>query len=279
MFARSSSRALFATARRNAAVPTATLRRTMASEASSSSGSSSKWLIGAAALASAGGVYLYLDSSKTKKVHIITANAKAGLPAGSKFATKPTVIFVLGGPGAGKGTQCARLVDDYDFVHLSAGDLLRDERNRAGSQVGELINSYIKEGKIVPMEITISLLEAAMLASGKDRFLIDGFPRKMDQADAFEDTVARADFILYFECPEEEMLKRLLKRGETSGRVDDNLESIRKRFVTFTETSFPVIAKYETLNKVHQVSCIDTPDAVYSQVRAIFDKMFAEQKQ
>ena len=73
---------------------------------------------------------------------------------------------------------------------IAAGDLLREERNRPGSKVGELINSYIKEGQIVPMEITIKLLDTAMLQSGGNRFLIDGFPRKMDQAHKFEETVS-----------------------------------------------------------------------------------------
>lgn len=88
------------------------------------------------------------------------------------------VIFVLGGPGAGKGTQCSNLVRDYGFKHLSAGDLLRDEQNRPGSEFGEMIKEYIREGKIVPQEVTIQLLENAMQDAmdkeQKKRFLIDG---------------------------------------------------------------------------------------------------------
>ena len=89
-----------------------------------------------------------------------------------------TVLFVLGGPGAGKGTQCAKLVKDYGFKHLSAGDLLREEQDREGSQFGDLIKEYIKEGLIVPMEVTIQLLENAITATiketGNKKFLIDG---------------------------------------------------------------------------------------------------------
>lgn len=103
------------------------------------------------------------------------------------------------GPGAGKGTQCSRLVKDYKYEHLSAGDLLRAERSRPNSQFSELINTCISEGKIVPMEITIALLHAAMKASPSNKFLIDGFPRKMDQALAFEEKVAPAKSVLYFE--------------------------------------------------------------------------------
>lgn len=90
------------------------------------------------------------------------------------------VLFVLGGPGAGKGTQCANLVRDYGFKHLSAGDLLREEQDRPGSQFGDLIRDYIKNGEIVPQEVTIQLLENAMKHTverdGKRKFLIDGFP-------------------------------------------------------------------------------------------------------
>jgi len=99
------------------------------------------------------------------------------------------------------------------YQNLLAGDLLREERQRPGSADGELINTYIKEGKIVPMEITIKLLHAAMKTSSSHRFLIDGFPRAMDQALKFEEEVCEGKKVLYFECPEQEMLKRLLKRG------------------------------------------------------------------
>lgn len=191
-----------------------------------------------------------------------------------------TVVFVLGGPGAGKGTQCAKLKDDYGFVHLSAGDLLREEQQRAGSQYGELIKSYIKDGLIVPMEVTIVLLENAMREAmqkdNKTRFLIDGFPRKLDQAVKFEEAVVPCQFVLYFECPEEVLLKRLLKRGESSGRIDDNIESIKKRFRVFADTSFPVIEEYEKQGKVKKLSCENTVDGVYNEVKNIFNDLFKQ---
>ncbi|KAH7023287.1 uridylate kinase [Ilyonectria destructans] len=180
-----------------------------------------------------------------------------------------TVVFVLGGPGAGKGTQCSKLVEQYGFIHLSAGDLLRAEQERPGSQFGELIKDYIKNGLIVPMEVTIQLLENAMTealqkaGSTKGRFLVDGFPRKMDQAVKFEETVCPAKMVLFFDCPEEVMEKRLLKRGETSGRSDDNAESIRKRFRTFVETSMPVVNYFEKEGKVVKLDATPTPDQVY----------------
>jgi UMP-CMP kinase len=184
-----------------------------------------------------------------------------------------TVIFVLGGPGAGKGTQCANLVRDYKFTHLSAGDLLRAEQDRPDSEFGQMIKDYIKDGLIVPMEVTVQLLENAMTdivkknGDGKGKFLIDGFPRKMDQALKFEETVCPSKFVLFFDCPEEEMQKRLLNRGKTSGRSDDNEESIKKRFKTFVETSMPVVDYFEKQGRVVKVIATKTPDEIYKETR------------
>jgi len=181
------------------------------------------------------------------------------------------VIFVLGGPGAGKGTQCANLVRDYGFRHLSAGDLLRSEQDRPGSEFGAMIAKYIKEGQIVPMEVTIRLLENAMkdaiASEGKRTFLIDGFPRKMDQALAFEAQVVKSRFTLFFECSEETMRERLLERGRTSGRSDDNAESIAKRFRVFVETSMPVVDMFEREGRVVKVDATRGPEEVYASVR------------
>ncbi|KAG0203812.1 hypothetical protein BGX28_004053 [Mortierella sp. GBA30] len=269
------------------------ISRAAQDKAASSSRSGSNWMAitGLTALAATSGYYLFSPvECKTGNKNAATPEAPArpaaDKPSSAEILTEDkkkalqdtTVIFVLGGPGAGKGTQCANLVRDFGFVHLSAGDLLRAEQERPGSQYGELIKTYIREGKIVPMEVTIALLENAMLASGQKRFLIDGFPRKMDQALKFEEAVVPSKFTLYFECPEEVMLKRLMKRGETSGRADDNIESITKRFRVFTETSYPVIEHYNKSGKVHTVSCVDSPDAVYASVKDIFNKLFNENK-
>lgn len=185
---------------------------------------------------------------------------------------KVIVVYILGGPGSGKGTQSAFLVRDYNFTHLSAGDLLREEQDRPDSKVGEEIKSYIKEGQIVPMEVTVGLLEKAMKSklqetgSERGRFLIDGFPRKMDQAVFFESSVCPSTCTLFLDCPEDVMNARLLNRGKTSGRSDDNEESIKKRFKTFIETSMPVVDYFEKEGKVVKVSAIGTENEVYEGV-------------
>ena len=125
----------------------------------------------------------------------------------------------------------------------------------------------------------MALLHAAMKSSESKRFLVDGFPRKMDQALKFEEKVTKAKFVLFFDCPEEEMLKRLLKRGETSGRVDDNIESIKKRFETFRETSYPVVEFYEKENRVRRVFCKDPVDKVYAKTRtAVIEALGLKEK-
>ncbi|KAI9747181.1 MAG: bifunctional uridylate/adenylate kinase [Lichina confinis] len=217
--------------------------------------------------------------------HPRVASPPRKLPAFS--SEDVTVIFVLGGPGSGKGTQCGYLVKDYGFVHLSAGDLLRAEQDRPGSEFGELIHRCIREGVIVPMEVTIALLENAVREAmtesspsgdtneDKDperkltgRFLIDGFPRKMDQAIEFERTVCESRFTIFFDCPIETMLERLLNRAKTSGRADDNPDSIKKRFRTFEETSMPVVDYFRKQTKVVTVDASPDPDVVHQNVLA-----------
>ena len=204
-----------------------------------------------------------------------TKTTPDGVPQ-PRFAKEDVaVIFVLGGPGSGKGTQSAKLVQDYGFSHLSAGDLLRQEQDREGSQYGDLIRYNIREGIIVPMEITVALLSNAMqdiLDKGKNktakpRFLIDGFPRKQDQAQFFEETVCQSTGTLFLCCPEDIMLERLLRRGETSGRDDDNIESIRKRFRVFEEQSMPVVDQYEKENKVMKIPAVGSEEEVYARIR------------
>lgn len=165
------------------------------------------------------------------------------------------VIFVLGGPGVGKGTQCALLSHKYGWIHVSAGDLLRREQARKGSPFGDLIETCIREGNIVPHFVTIALLKAEMeLYPPGTVFLIDGFPREIGQAQAFEETVLPMDLVLFFECDEEVMLKRLMQRSKSSGRSDDNIESIMKRFCTYQKTSLPVVTYYEEMGKVRRVT-------------------------
>ena len=111
--------------------------------------------------------------------------------------TKPSIYFVMGGPGSGKGTQCEKLTQNYGMVHLSAGDLLRAEV-KSGSAEGKKIAKIIEEGKIVVSETTVGLLRKAMSQSDGP-FLIDGFPRSMSNLQAFEAELGPCEYMLFLE--------------------------------------------------------------------------------
>ncbi|TRY97561.1 hypothetical protein DNTS_002596 [Danionella cerebrum] len=180
---------------------------------------------------------------------------------------KPQVVFVLGGPGAGKGTQCERIVKNYSYTHLSAGDLLREERSRTGSEFGQLIDTYIKEGKIA-MEETMKSDEK------KFRFLIDGFPRNQDNLQGWNNVMdGKADvkFVLFFDCSSEVCIDRCLERGKSSGRTDDNRESLEKRIQTYLQSTRPIIEQYEQQGKVHKIDASRSVDEVFADVKNILE--------
>lgn len=193
-------------------------------------------------------------------------------------SAKPKVVFVLGAPGAGKGTQCEKIVEHFGYTHLSAGDLLREERKRDGSEYGALIEEKIKNGQIVPVEITCALLENAMNhtmeASGNDKFLIDGFPRNEDNLQGWMRKMSdkvHLQFVLFFECSDDECIQRCLKRGESSGRSDDNLESLKKRFNTYINDTMPIIEHYRKHDLVKSIDATAKPDEVFEVVKRAFE--------
>ena len=205
-------------------------------------------------------------------VAIGTASAVSFTPVHAEqaaAAVKPLVVFVLGGPGAGKGTMCANLVEDYGFVHLSAGDLLRAERKKGG-ELGDLINNYIKEGAIVPNEITCRLILEAMQQSQIKKFLVDGYPRNLDNRQGWEETVGDdVDLagVLYFDCPEDKLVERIVERGKTSGRVDDNADAMVKRLRVYKNETSPVLDYFDRKGLVTHVNTGGTPEEVYSLVQ------------
>lgn len=181
------------------------------------------------------------------------------------------VVFVLGGPGSGKGTQCERIVRDYGLKHLSSGDLLRAEVE-SGSPRGQRLKDIMERGELVSLDIVLELIRDAMAKNRASHgFLIDGFPRELDQGLRFEHEVAPCQFVLFFDVSEEVMQQRLLKRGETSGRVDDNAETIKKRFHTFQQLTRPVIEHYRKQGKVVQIDASGPVDAVFAQVQTALD--------
>lgn len=183
---------------------------------------------------------------------------------------KPFVLFVLGAPGSGKGTQCSKIIEKYRFSHLSAGDLLRLEVNTPGSPFESLIKGHIKNGTIVPVEITCKLLERAMQNSDQDYFLIDGFPRNQDNLDGWQrEMTDKVNLlgVLFFECGDDVCIKRCLSRGAAgSGRSDDNEDILRKRFLTYRNDTLPIVDYYKEKKMVHVLDATASPEEVFQEV-------------
>lgn len=153
------------------------------------------------------------------------------------------------------------------------GDLLRQERRSEGSQYGELIEQHITNGTIVPVAITCSLLERAMKESDKNDFLIDGFPRNEDNLTGWNEAMGdkvNLKFVLNFECSEKACINRCLERGATSGRSDDNEESLKKRFVTFVNSTKPIIEHFQKQNLVHTIDGDRPKESVWTDVSKLF---------
>jgi len=202
----------------------------------------------------------------------MAAVERAHLDLSPLRAAKLPVIFVLGGPGCGKGTQCERIVSRYGFTHLSSGDLLREEV-QSGSQRGKALNAIMEKGDLVPLEVVLDLLAEAMLkeVANSKGFLIDGYPREIEQGTLFENTILPCTKVLYFEVPDEVMIGRLLKRAETSGRVDDNEETIKKRLATFHKHSEPVVDHYK--EKCKTIPATSSPDSIFEEVKKVLDAL------
>jgi len=187
------------------------------------------------------------------------------------------IIFIVGGPGSGKGTQCEKISTKYGLTHLSSGDLLRAEVS-SGSAFGNELKQIMDAGKLVELKTVLKLIKNAMekaVESGDTNgFLIDGYPRDVQQGEMFESEIRECSIVLFFDASEETLINRLVKRGETSGRSDDNEETIRKRLSTFIESTKPVIGYYEERKKLVRVDADRTKEIIFDEVCQTLDPMF-----
>ena len=198
-------------------------------------------------------------------------------------AVRPQVVFVLGPPGCGKGTQCAKAAVEFGALHLSAGDLLREEQGKPDSPFGRLIDEHIREGKIVPVEITCSLLLKAIRDRGFKRVLIDGFPRSMDNLDgwnrAASDEVNTLGALFFAAEDEDELQRRILERGKTSGRTDDDADVLKKRFATMKSVTLPVIERLDYELTVRRVDALKPIDDVWKDTELALDGWWGTAKE
>lgn len=185
---------------------------------------------------------------------------------------KPNVVFVLGGPGSGKGTMCELAELQLGWTHLSTGDLLRAELEAEGPAAGT-IAEFVAAGKLVSNEIVVTLLKNAMetitRTTGRTNFLLDGFPRSLDNLEGWHQTFGRdADLskMLFFECPYPVLEKRILARAKYTGRSDDNVESVKLRFDTFKAETLPTVELFKSQNKCVEIDTSLDRQAVYALV-------------
>jgi len=190
------------------------------------------------------------------------------------------IIFIVGGPGSGEGTQCAKMVAKYGLSHLSSGDLLRDEV-QSGSARGSELTKIMESGQLVPLEVVLDLIKEAMLkefSKGSKGFLIDGYPREIKQGDQFESEIMESALVIYFDVPAATMTDRLLGRAQTSGRVDDNIDTIKKRLDTFYKQTEPVVDHYKKKGKLCHIKAEGSVDQIFGEVEKSLDALFAQQR-
>lgn len=183
-------------------------------------------------------------------------------------------LILFGPPGAGKGTQSEKLIAKYGFIHLSTGDIFR-ANIKGGTELGNLAKSYMDKGDLVPDEVTIKMLESEYNKHTDPKgFIFDGFPRTTAQADALGAMLKAkgtdVSLMLALEVDDEELTKRLLERGKTSGRPDDANESIiRNRVKEYNDKTAPLKEYYSKLGKFKSVNGIGS-------IEEIFDRLCTE---
>lgn len=187
-------------------------------------------------------------------------------------------LILFGPPGSGKGTQAAKLVDKYQLLHISTGDLFRYEMKN-DTPLGMKAKEYMAKGELVPDEVTIGMLknkvEANLDANG---FIFDGFPRTMPQAKALEDYLGtkslEVDALVALQVDDDEIVARILNRGKTSGRADDNDESIiRNRIEVYKQETSPIFDYFGEKQKSHAVEGLGTIDEIFDRLCVLIEEI------
>lgn len=181
-------------------------------------------------------------------------------------------MILFGPPGSGKGTQSEKLIKEFNLVHLSTGNLLRDEVSRQ-TPLGIEAKKIMDEGKLVSDEIVIGMIRGKVSENlGAYGFIFDGFPRTVAQAKALDELMNELgqpiSLMISLEVPEEELRARLLKRGQLEGRTDDNEETITKRIHEYLEKTTPVADYYEAQNKIAKIQGVGSIDEIFDSIKS-----------
>lgn len=184
-------------------------------------------------------------------------------------------IIIFGAPGSGKGTQSEVLIEKYGFDHVSTGDLLRAAIKNE-TELGKAAKGYMDAGQLVPDELIIGLIERVLEErKPKVGLILDGFPRTIPQADALSALFAKYDTavhaVLDLQVADEELVERLLKRGEASGRSDDNLETIQKRLAVYHAQTAPLASYYADKGLHHAIQGTGAISEITERLAKVID--------
>ena len=186
-------------------------------------------------------------------------------------------IILFGPPGAGKGTQSQFLREKYNLTYISTGEILREEI-AAESELGLQVKEIIGKGGLVSDEIVAKIIEKKLIENkDSNGFLFDGFPRTVRQAEILDDLLEQLDMplsgVLSLEVPEEQLIARMLERGKTSGRADDNLESIKHRFEEYYEKTHPVTDFYAEKGHLHPVNGVGEIPQIFESLCSVIESL------
>jgi adenylate kinase len=190
-------------------------------------------------------------------------------------------IIIFGAPGSGKGTQSDKIIAEFGVAHISTGDVLRSEIS-AQTDLGRTASTYIQDGKLVPDSLIIDMLAKKLdklvkeITTSEGNMLpgviFDGFPRTIPQAEALdkmlEERGEKVNVVIGLEVDDKELIKRIVERGKTSGRADDNEETAKKRLDTYYAQTLPLKKFYEEQGKYVKINGVGTIDGIYADIRA-----------
>ena len=185
-------------------------------------------------------------------------------------------IVIFGAPGSGKGTQSDKLIEEYGLYHISTGEVLRDHIAR-GTELGKIADSYISQGQLIPDDLMIKVLEHVLdnTPEAEKGVIFDGFPRTIPQAKALKEMLSRhgskVHAVVGLEVDDNELVDRLLKRGQMSGRSDDNLDTITRRLNVYHSQTSPLRDYYKEEGKYHAISGSGEIDSIFSDIKTRLD--------
>lgn len=187
-------------------------------------------------------------------------------------------LILFGPPGSGKGTQAVKLVEKYDLLHISTGDLFRFNMKN-NTALGQEAKSYIAKGELVPDSVTIKMLKAKVNETPDVKgYIFDGFPRNNNQSEHLEEILkargAKVNALLMLDVEEQEIVKRILNRGKTSGRADDNDEEIiRNRFSVYLSETSPVYDFFDTKGVSHKIKGVGSIEEIFERLCSKIDRL------